>query len=489
MNKVTFGTKTLESFYQVKATQEPTLIVLLSKKEQTKKLRSSGWVSLSQMFWKSNDFEIETGVCGEKSQHIWHQIRQVANERSGFERRWLISDWFRNHRMKPTQPVHLHILLDEGSGLEELGLVEDLITLGMSWDYLQYKWSSVRVDSVMPKGLASIDPSFEGRFQHQLQYRQWVNENPDSLTSIEMGKRLAVFAKDHDCDFVELREKELEKQKMSLLLAVGQGAKKSPSRLFVLSYGNTKKNPPLVLVGKGITFDSGGINLKPHESFVNCMKNDMGGAGLFANLFMGLVKAKVKQSLVLVIPACENAIDAESMKPGTVHRSRSGKTVILEHTDAEGRLILCDAMNYIYDQVTPKLLLTAATLTTASLRQFGNYYTPIHFLPEKHRDLMSASSTLSSELLTHWSEFIPFARGNLHSAADLTNLGRLASHASMGSGSNVAAHFLKQFAKGDYGHMDIFNTIWNWSGDYPGAHYGCTGSLFNTMWRWIEGGK
>jgi leucyl aminopeptidase len=216
------------------------------------------------------------------------------------------------------------------------------------------------------------------------------------------------------------------------------------------------------------------------------MKNDMGGAGLMAQLFMGLVRSGYSKPIILAIPSCENAIDAMSMKPGVIIKSRSGKSVIIEHTDAEGRLILADTMSYICDNFAPLHMYTAATLTTASLRQFTNFFTPVHFASSDFKKTLIESSANYGEAFTFWDEFLPFLSGNKSNAADLTNMGRMPSHASMGGGSNVAAHFLKEFAKVPYTHLDIFNTIWNWSGDYPGAHYGCTGSVFNSLWATLR---
>ncbi|MCX6117218.1 MAG: M17 family metallopeptidase [Proteobacteria bacterium] len=401
------------------------------------------------------------------------------------EERWVCHEWAKTLQ-SVYSPRKLAIYLDEGCSSPELARLEDLLSIYMSADYNKSKWKSIRIASKDPDSVTRDDPYYSTRFAFQIAYRSWINENPDSLTSIAMGQRLKDFAQKKNLSFRTLDETDLLKENMNLLLAVGQGAKKSPSRLHLVESNLRPGVKPLVLVGKGITFDSGGINLKPHESFVNCMKNDMGGAGLFANLFMGLIESGFSEPVVLVIPCCENAIDADSMKPGVVIESRSGKSVIIEHTDAEGRLILADAMHYAFEKYQPKHLLTAATLTTASLRQFGNYFTPVHFATPDFESRLRNSSKLMSEEFTFWGEFLPFLQGNKSNAADLTNMGRLASHASIGSGSNVAAHFLKEFASGPYTHLDIFNTVWNWTGDYPGAHYGATGSVFNSLWHCLR---
>jgi leucyl aminopeptidase len=276
---------------------------------------------------------------------------------------------------------------------------------------------------------------------------------------------------------------------VNLLLAVGQASERSPSRLFLATHKVTKGSKPLLLVGKGITFDTGGINLKPHESFVNCMKNDMGGAGLMAQLFMALVESGYPGPLALAIPACENLIDAKAMKPGAVIRSFAGKDVIIEHTDAEGRLILADALNYSQKLWEPSLTIIAATLTTASLRQFTNFFTPVHFANEPFQKALAAAGKSCGEEFTFWDAFLPFLAGNKSNAADLTNMGRMPSHSSMGGACNVAAHFLREFAVAPMIHVDIFACTWNWSGDYPGAHYGATGAPFNALFHALRTGS
>lgn len=402
--------------------------------------------------------------------------------KNALERRWVFHDWAKTLQTMFANKKLL-VLLDDGCTTEDIVKVEDLVTIFSGPLYTSSKWTDVRVFASDPTAVTKDDHLYKLRFEHQLEYRRWVNENPDSLTSIEIGDRLRDFANSNDCSFSTLEESALQDEGMNLLLAVGQGAKKSPPRLHIISKNLSAGQKPLALIGKGITFDTGGINLKPHESFVNCMKNDMGGAALTAQLFMGLIRSGYNKPILLAIPACENAIDSRSMKPGAIIKSRKGKTVIIEHTDAEGRLILADAMSYVWDKFNPSQMFTAATLTTASLRQFTNFFTPVHFASDTFKNELTASAEHFGEAFTFWDEFLPFLNGNKINAADLTNMGRMPSHASMGGGSNVAAHFLREFAEGPYTHIDIFNSIWNWSGDYPGAHYGCTGSVFNSLWH------
>jgi leucyl aminopeptidase len=188
----------------------------------------------------------------------------------------------------------------------------------------------------------------------------------------------------------------------------------------------------------------------------------------------------------VVIPCCENLIDARSVKPGAIIKSHAGLDVLIEHTDAEGRLILADALSYGQKQLNPALTIVAATLTTAALRQFTNFFTAVHFASRGFQDALTRAGDAWGEGFTFWGEFLPFLQGNRTNAADLTNMGRMPSHANIGGACNVAAHFLKEFAAAPMVHVDIFASTWNWSGDYPGAHYGATGAPFNSLFHLIS---
>lgn len=405
---------------------------------------------------------------------------------SSLERRWVLA---KLGSALPTQfsAKRLAVFLEAGSGMPELALAEDIYTRQTSPRYEKSLLTGVRLLTATPGELQEADPFRNARIKAQIGFRAWVNENPDSLTSLEIGRRLEAFCQSRGATFETFDVAKLTELGMNLLLAVGQASERSPSRLHLATHNMKPGVKPLLLVGKGITFDTGGINLKPHESFVNCMKNDMGGAGLMSHLFMALVESGYSGPLVLAIPCCENLIAERSMKPGAIIRSYAGKDVLIEHTDAEGRLILADAIHYSQKRFDPALTLVAATLTTASLRQFTNFFTAVHFADAKFEAGLRDAAAASAEDFTFWGEFLPFAQGNKTNAADLTNMGRMPSHASMGGGCNVAAHFLKEFAVKPMIHIDIFASTWNWSGDYPGAHYGATGAPFNSLFRAVRG--
>ncbi len=368
----------------------------------------------------------------------------------------------------------LYLQLPQQFGSEALVLAEDLESFfTRTYGYLKAPFACaywVAAKGIQEK-LAELDPYGPFRRRGLSDFRSWVNEEADQLTSLEIGERLRHLAKNHDCSFEELGEKEIEKEKLVLLAAVGQASRRSPPRLYILKNraAQQKDANPLLLVGKGITFDTGGINLKAFENLVGSMRNDMGGAALMSQLFFALLASGYSEPLALAIPACENLIDGKSMKPGAVYLTRSGLSVVVEHTDAEGRLILADALTYASELLTPKRTLVAATLTTASLRQFTQFDTGAHFFAEADQKDLAGRAARWGEDFVFCRERAAFHEANKSKMADLTNMGRMAATASMGGGSQVAAHFLKKFTKGLFNHLDIFSSTWNWGGIIPAA--------------------
>ncbi len=339
----------------------------------------------------------------------------------------------------------------------------------------------VRVASELERVSAAMDT-----------YRTWVNEDPTIRTSLRIASDISEWAADHEGVTIEvLGEDELREKGLRLLLAVGGASKVSPPRLVIARYqprGGTI-DAPTMLLGKGITFDSGGINVKPYESYVSMMKNDMAGSALAWSLFKALVEGGSSEPWALVLPTCENPIDAGSMRPGSIVESYSGKKVRIDHTDAEGRLVLADGLAYAIDQLAPRRVLSFATLTTAALVSYGPYTTPVHFPdPGLAEALRTAGAALGEDVHTFERRAWHF-EANRDEEADLRNTARLPGHARRAAGSRNAAHFLLHFA-GDVPltHFDIFATTWNWAGDAPGSGYGATGAPLRTVLRALESG-
>jgi leucyl aminopeptidase len=248
---------------------------------------------------------------------------------------------------------------------------------------------------------------------------------------------------------------------MGALLAVSRGSRQPP-RLLVLQYrGGTAKQKPVVLVGKGITFDAGGISLKPPAD-MDEMKFDMSGAATVLGALKAAAELRLPLNLVVVVPSCENLPDGNAVKPGDVVTTMSGQTVEILNTDAEGRLILCDALTYV-ERFGPQCVVDVATLTGACVIALGHHAS----------GLLSNDDTLARELLRAgewsgdrawqlplWEEYQEQLKSNF---ADMANIGGRA------GGTITGACFLSRFAKKyDWAHLDIAGTAYK-SGKEKGA--------------------
>jgi leucyl aminopeptidase len=327
-------------------------------------------------------------------------------------------------------------------------------------------------------------------------FRSWVNEDPSTRTSLAIARdaeALPTLVEQHDLpgqiEVEVLDEAALSERGLRLLLTVGQASTVSPPRLIIARWephSEGASDGPIMLLGKGITFDTGGINVKPYESFVSHMRNDMAGAALVFAAFRHLVLIGYPRPLVMVIPTCENAVGENAMRPGTVVKSHRGLNVKIDHTDAEGRLVLADALSYAEERFAPDTTLCFATLTTAALQAYGPHATPIHFADAAFEQALSRSSLETGEDL-HFFPARPWHfEANRDDEADLKNTARLTGYMPAAAGSRNAAHFLLHFARHPLVHADIFASTWNWAGDHPGTGFGATGTPLRTYLRALE---
>ena len=260
-----------------------------------------------------------------------------------------------------------------------------------------------------------------------------------------------------------LDARQMQALKMGALLSVARGSDQPP-KLIVLRYqGAGPKVPPIALVGKGITFDTGGISLKPAPE-MDEMKFDMCGAASVLGAMRAVAELKLKINLVVVVPTTENMPGGRATKPGDVVASMSGQTIEILNTDAEGRLILCDALTYV-QRFKPATVVDVATLTGACVIALGHH----------HSGLFSPSDALAAELQDAGRDIgdscwrMPLDeeyQEQLKSPfADMANIG------GRPAGSVTAACFLSRFAKGyDWAHLDIAGTAWK-----SGANKGASG--------------
>jgi len=281
-------------------------------------------------------------------------------------------------------------------------------------------------------------------------------------TPTYLAKQALALAKAHkSIKATVLEEKDMHKLGMGSLLSVTRGSAQ-PAKLITLEYrGGDKKQQPVVLVGKGITFDSGGISLKPGAE-MDEMKYDMCGAASVLGTMQAIAEMGLKLNVVGVIPSCENLPSGTATKPGDIVTSMSGQTIEILNTDAEGRLILCDALTYAA-RFKPDTVIDIATLTGACVIALGHVASGLFSNEDKlAQELLAAGEQAHDRAwqLPLWDDYQPLLDSNF---ADMQNIGGRA------GGTITAACFLSRFAK-DYrwAHLDIAGTAWK-SGKEKGA--------------------
>ncbi len=294
--------------------------------------------------------------------------------------------------------------------------------------------------------------------------KEWANRPANHATPSLLAKAaegLATKASKISCEV--LGPKEVAKLGMGAFLAVAQGSEE-PLRFIVLQYnGAAKSVAPKVLVGKGITFDSGGISIKPAAE-MDEMKFDMSGAASVLGVFRSLAALKPAINVVGLIPSCENLINGRAVKPGDVVTSMSGQTIEILNTDAEGRLVLCDALTYA-ERFKPESVVDIATLTGACVVALGGVRSGLFSPDEALAKALGAAGDAAQDLCWPMPLDEEYGEGLKTSFADMANV------AGRAGGAISAAKYLQRFAgKYPWAHLDIAGTAWK-----SGASKGATG--------------
>ena len=283
--------------------------------------------------------------------------------------------------------------------------------------------------------------------------RDLINENADTLTSEKMGKTAKSLEKISKKISVKvLDKKDIEKEKMGLLLAVNKGSTIDPTFSIISYKGNPDSDDVTVFVGKGITYDTGGLSLKPSASMVD-MKTDMSGAGVLLGTMLSIAKMDLKVNVTAVIPSTDNAIGPNSYKPGDVYKSINGKTVEVTNTDAEGRLILADALAYAEKYLKPTRMIDIATLTGAVGIALGDDISGVFTNDENLFEMLEESSKKTSEFIWRMPLYKDYLESLKSSIADIQNSSKRVGSLIM------SALFLQEFVeKTPWAHLDIAGT-------------------------------
>ncbi len=276
-----------------------------------------------------------------------------------------------------------------------------------------------------------------------------------------------------------LDERQMAEEGMGALLGVSLGSEKDARLLAMRWNGKGAGDVDLALVGKGVTFDTGGISLKPGPGMED-MKWDMGGAGAVAGAMKALATRKAKANVIGVVGLVENMPDGKAMRPGDVVTSMSGQTIEVLNTDAEGRLVLCDVLTWVQRHHNPKTIVDLATLTGAMIISLGNEHGGLFANDDSLADELLAASRASGDLLWRFPLSPAYDKLIDSPIADMKNIGP------RGAGSITAAQFLKRFVDEGvrWAHLDIAGMVW---ADKPGNHHdkGATGYGVRLLDRFV----
>jgi len=285
--------------------------------------------------------------------------------------------------------------------------------------------------------------------------RDLVNDPSNHTTPVIFAEKVKKISRKNKLKVKIYNEKEIKKMKMGCLLGVAQGSRKEP-KLVVIEYkGNKKSNDFYALVGKGVTFDSGGISLKPSQGMSE-MKGDMAGGADVACAINAIAELKLNVNVTAVIPCVENMPGGNAMKPGDVLVSMSGKTVEVLNTDAEGRLALADALYYI-SRNKPKAIVDIATLTGACVIALGYNVAGLVGNNENLLNAIFKAGEKSNEKVWKLPMYKEYSEAIKSDIADIKNIG----YSDGAGGTLTAAAFLKEFVgKTPWAHIDIAGTFW-----------------------------
>lgn len=300
------------------------------------------------------------------------------------------------------------------------------------------------------------------------------------MTPEILAKSAKEAAKNLPIKVTILGEKEMERLNMRAILSVGRGSDEE-SKFIIMEYmGGKKSEKPIVLVGKGVTFDSGGINLKPSSSLLG-MNMDMSGGSAVMHAVVLAAKNKIKKNVIALIPSVENMASGKSYRPGDVVYSMSGKTIEILNTDAEGRVILADALTYSH-KYNPEIVIDVATLTGAAMVALGERASAIFTEDDELAHTLEKIGEKTGDYvwrLPMWEEYENEIKGSI---GDYTNVHNKDSRY---GGATYGAIFLYQFIKGyKWAHIDMAPRMTAMAGENLAS--GAIGSPVRLLYKFIE---
>jgi leucyl aminopeptidase len=310
--------------------------------------------------------------------------------------------------------------------------------------------------------------------------RDLVNEPVSYLTAIKLSEEISNAGEEAGFSVNVLHKAQIEALKMGGLLGVNRGSMDPPT-FTIAEYKHPKavNKKPIVLVGKGVVYDTGGLSLKPTPGSMDCMKSDMAGAAAMAGTIYLAALQQLKIHLVVLIPATDNRPGMDAYTPGDILTMHNGTTVEVLNTDAEGRLILADALAYS-DKYKPEVVIDAATLTGAAVRAIGTHASIImgNAADTYFKELEEAGNEVHERVVRFpfWDEYLKEMKSTI---ADLKNIG------GGNAGMITAGKFLEHFVKSPYIHMDVAGPTWlDTKEDY--RTQGGTGSGVRLLYQFLK---
>jgi len=349
--------------------------------------------------------------------------------------------------------------------LADESVFKDTLQLSLGWALGAYEFTRYRKARRAPAKLAIkaadldvLQPLVEATTQ----VRDLVNTPTEDMGPKQLADAVKQLGKTHKGKVNEWVGDELLKANFPTIHAVGRGSHRAP-RLIELTWGKAS-DPKLTVIGKGVCFDTGGLDLKPADG-MRWMKKDMGGAAHAIALAGLIMQAKLPVRLQLLIPAVENAVSGESMRPGEVITTRAGITVEVDNTDAEGRLVLCDALAYASEQ-KPELIIDFATLTGAARIALGPDLPALFANRDDVADQVLAAGREVNDPLWRLPLWRPYRKMLESYLADMANSG-----ASRHAGAITAALYLERFVPESMPWLHLDTYAWN-DADRPGRPRG-----------------
>lgn len=305
--------------------------------------------------------------------------------------------------------------------------------------------------------------------------REVVNLPANICTPEYMVKFARKIASENKLKIDVFSEKQVNEMGMQIMASVARGSEEDLYFVVMQYKGSRVNSQTLALVGKGITFDSGGISIKPSES-MEWMKMDMAGAAVIFGAMEIIARLKPKINVVAACPFTENLPSGKASKPGDVVKGLSGKTVEIVNTDAEGRLVLADALTYVQTNFEPNFIVDVATLTGAIFVALGNWATGVMGRPQDFVDQVIKAAANSGERMWQLPLYDEYKEQLKSYIADIANVG------GKGGGVETAAKFLEEFVdeKVPWVHLDIASTAWE-ENDKPYQIKGATGAIVATL--------